>query len=100
MIDIRRLRDEPGYRAGIERKRVRAGLVDEVLALDERRRALGQDVDQLRARQNAASKEIGKAAPAEREAKIAVAGELKVELTAGEAVLRAAMGRRAGERSA
>ena len=26
MIDLRRLRDEPEYRAGIERKRVPAGL--------------------------------------------------------------------------
>src|SRR5207253_1697644 len=39
MIDVRRLRSEPEYRAGIERKRVAPGLIDEVLAADEARRA-------------------------------------------------------------
>ncbi len=34
VIDLKRLRDEPEYRRGIERKRVRAGLIDEVLAAD------------------------------------------------------------------
>ena len=29
MIDVRRLRDEPEYRRGIERKRVRDGLIEE-----------------------------------------------------------------------
>jgi len=88
VIDLKRLREEPAYRAGIERKRVRAGLVDEVLALDERRRAVAREVEELRARQNAASKEIGRAGPEEREAKIRAAGELKAELTAAEGVLR------------
>ena len=88
MIDLKRLRDDPEYRRGIERKRVREGLIDEVLALDERRRAVVQDVDGLRARQNAASKEIGRAAPDERPAKIAAAGALKEELSAREAELQ------------
>ena len=87
MIDLKRLRDEPGYRRGIERKRVAAGLVDQVLADDERARELRTRVEELRARQNAASKEIGQAAPDERAAKIAAAGELKAELTALEADL-------------
>src|SRR5207237_762374 len=38
MIDIRRLRSEPDYRAGIERKRDAPGLIDEVRAADETRR--------------------------------------------------------------
>jgi hypothetical protein len=33
VIDLKRLRDDPEYRRGIERKRVRADLVEEVLAL-------------------------------------------------------------------
>ncbi len=66
MIDLKRLRDEPEYRRGIERKRVREGLIDEVLAADAAHRVLVQEVESLRARQNAASKEIGKAAPDER----------------------------------
>ena len=87
MIDLKRLRDEPGYRDGIERKRVRAGLIDDVLAADANHRAVLTDVEELRARQNAASKEIGKAAPNERPAKIAAAGELKEVLAAREAEL-------------
>ena len=82
MIDLKRLRDEPGYRAGIERKRVAAGLIDDVLAADAVQRDLLRRVEELRARQNAASKEIGKAPPDERPAKIAAAGELKEELSA------------------
>ncbi len=84
MIDLKRLREEPEYRAGIERKRVRDGLIDEVLAADDARRALLGEVEELRARQNAASREIGKASPDERPAKIAAAGALKEELAARE----------------
>ena len=87
MIDLKRLRDEPDYRNGIERKRVRAGLIDDVLAADARHRSLLTDVEELRARQNAASKEIGKATPEERPEKIATAGELKEVLAAREAEL-------------
>jgi seryl-tRNA synthetase len=87
VIDIRRLRTEPDYRAGIERKRVAPGLIDEVLAADEARRAALGEVEELRARQNAASKEIGRAAPDERPAKIAAAAALKDELTAREPTL-------------
>jgi seryl-tRNA synthetase len=90
MIDLKRLREEPDYRAGIERKRVRDGLVDEVLAADDARRALLVEVEELRARQNAASKEIGQAAPDERPAKIAAAGALKENLAAREPQLVAA----------
>ena len=83
VIDLKRLRDEPEYRAGIERKRVRAGLIDDVLAADDERRALCSARSRSSgARQNAASKEIGKAAPDERPAKIADAGALKDELAA------------------
>ncbi len=93
MIDIRRLRTEPGYRAGIERKRVAEGLIDEVLAADEARRAALGEGEELRARQNAASKEIGRAAPAERPAKIAAAAALKDELAAREPMLAEAEAR-------
>jgi seryl-tRNA synthetase len=87
VIDLKRLRDEPEYRRGIERKRVRAGLVDEVLAADDVARDLRRRVEELRARQNAASKEIGQASPDERPAKIAAAGALKDELQALESEL-------------
>jgi seryl-tRNA synthetase len=90
VIDLRRLRDEPEYRAGIERKRVKEGLIDLVLRADEARRALVNEVDGLRARQNAASKEIGAAAAGDRPAKIEAAAGLKRELTAMERALQAA----------
>jgi seryl-tRNA synthetase len=87
VIDLRRLRDEPEYRAGIARKRVTAGLVDTVLEADVTRRDALALVEELRARQNAASKEIGRAPAEERPAKIAAAGVLKEELADAERVL-------------
>ena len=89
MIDLKLLRDEPEYRRGIERKRVRDGLIDEVLAADAEHRLLVQAVDALRARQNAASKEIGNAPLDERPAKIETAGRLKDELATQEKELQA-----------
>jgi seryl-tRNA synthetase len=87
MIDLRRLREEPEYRAGIERKRVRPGLLDELLAAYEQARELRVDVDALRAERNAASKAIGQAAPEARAEKIADAGELKERLDVLEVAL-------------
>jgi seryl-tRNA synthetase len=88
VIDLKRLRDEPEYRHGIERKSVREGLIDEVLEADGLHRALVQEVEALRARQNAASKAIGKAAPEERPAQIEAATALKDELAAQEKELQ------------
>ncbi|HEY5013456.1 MAG TPA: serine--tRNA ligase, partial [Acidimicrobiia bacterium] len=87
MIDLRRLREEPAYREGIERKRVRPGLLDELLELDGRFRAARQEAEALRARQNAASKAIGKAQPDERAERIEAAGRLKTELATAEGTL-------------
>ena len=87
MIDLRRLREEPDYRLGIERKRIAPGLLDELVAADDARRALLTEVEELRRRQNVASKEIGKAAPDERPVRIAAAAALKEELQAREQVL-------------
>jgi seryl-tRNA synthetase len=87
VIDLRRLREEPAYRVGIERKRVRDGLLDELLELDGRARVVRHDVEERRAQQNAASKAIGKAAPDERAERIEAAGRLKAELTEAEAAL-------------
>ena len=89
MIDLKRLREEPEYRRGIERKRVREGLIGEVLEADAAHRLLVQEVESLRARHNVASKEIGKAAPGERAEKIETAGRHKDELTAREKELQA-----------
>jgi seryl-tRNA synthetase len=84
VIDVKRLREEPEHRRGIERKRVDVGVLDRVLEADDARRALLAEVEELRARQNAASKEIGRAPAGERDAKIAAASSLKDELVAKE----------------
>ena len=81
MIDLKRLRDDDEYRRGIERKRARDGSIKGVLTLDETHRDLVRAVEEMRARQNAASKEIGRAAPEARQEKIVAAGELKLELS-------------------
>jgi seryl-tRNA synthetase len=87
VIHLKRLREEPEYRRGIERKQVADGLLDRVLEADDARRSLLAEVEELRARQNAASKEIGRAPAEEREAKIAAASALKDELAAKEPLL-------------
>jgi seryl-tRNA synthetase len=72
MHDLRDVRERPEwYRAGVARKGS-AG-VDEVLALDEERRRLLVEVEQLRHRRNVASKAIGEAKRAGRDAAEAVA---------------------------
>ncbi|MGH9024239.1 MAG: serine--tRNA ligase [Acidimicrobiia bacterium] len=87
MIDLRRLREDPAYRAGIVRKRAPAELVDSVLKADETRRLLLSEVQELRARQNAASRQIARATPKERPVHIEAAAEAKRELAARETAL-------------
>jgi seryl-tRNA synthetase len=82
VIDVRRLRDDAEYRRGAERKGADPAAIDTLLGAEERRRALLTEVEERRAEQNAASKEIGRATPEERPAKIAAAGALKEALAA------------------
>jgi seryl-tRNA synthetase len=93
VIDLKRLREDPEYRRGIERKRVAGGLIADVVRADDAHRALLNEVEELRARQNAASKEIGRAPADEREAKIAAASALKDDLAAKEPLLAEAEAR-------
>jgi len=90
VIDLARLRDDSEYRAGAERKGAGSALLDEVLAAEEARRGVRAEVEDLRARQNAASKEIGRAGADERPHRIAAATALKDELVAREPALAAA----------
>jgi seryl-tRNA synthetase len=83
VIDLRRLREEPAYRAGIERKRVAPGLIAEVLALDAEQRDQRRTVEDLRARQKMVSKEIGRD-PDRRDAKLAEASALKEQVQLAE----------------
>ena len=60
MLDIRLIRSEPdAVRAGLERRGSDVEVVDAVLALDEKQRAISAERDDVRARVNAASKQIG-----------------------------------------
>jgi seryl-tRNA synthetase len=93
VIDLKRLRDEPEYRRGVERKRVRDGLIDEVLDAYATESTVLKEAEHLRAEQNKASKEIGKAAPEERQAKIEAAAALKADVQAKEEALAVAEAR-------
>jgi seryl-tRNA synthetase len=80
VIDLRRLREEPEYRKGIERKRLRDGLIDDALTAYDAVLSLRPLVEEQRSAQNAASKEIGRASADERAEKIERAGAMKAEL--------------------
>ena len=90
MIDLRKLRDDEAYRQGAVNKGAAPHSIEQLLVLDSSRREVQLEVEELRAQANAASKAIGKADPAERESKIAAAGELKTSLQAKESVLATA----------
>ena len=94
MLDVKAIREDPApFRAGLGRRNL-GDAVDELLAADTRRRELTQRVDDLRAEQNRASKQIGKASGDEKQALIdevaTVSAELKrlePELAEAEAAL-------------
>ena len=90
MIDLKRLREDEQYRAGAVAKGSSASYLDEVIEISDRQRAAQAATETLRAESNAASKEIGRAAEDERQAKIDAAGELKARLNGAEAELAAA----------
>ena len=60
MLDLRRIREDPQpARDSLARRGVDPAILDEALELDERRRALLPELEELRARKNQASKRIG-----------------------------------------
>ena len=73
MLDIRLFREQPELiRQGLTRRHQDPAPVDRVIALDEERRELIQEVENLRAERNQGSKEIGRIQdPEQREEKIA-----------------------------
>jgi seryl-tRNA synthetase len=84
MLDVRAIRDDPErFRTALARRNL-AGAVDEVLAADERRRALTTRVDGLRAEQNKASKAIGRADGEEKQRLIDEVARVSAELKAME----------------
>ncbi|MEM9134348.1 MAG: serine--tRNA ligase [Actinomycetota bacterium] len=88
MIDVRLLRENDGYRQGAINKGASPELIDELLASDAAYREARTSTEALRAEVNSASKEIGRAAPDERQAKIEAAGELKSKLGGAEDELK------------
>ncbi len=90
MLDLNLIRREPEkVKEGLRKRGEDPAMVDEILALDQRRRALIQQVEQLRAERNRVSKQIPRIPdPAEREAKIQAMRELGERLKALEQELR------------
>ena len=80
MLDLKLIRQSPELvRAGARKKRIACD-VDRILELDEASRTVGRRVDELRARQKTAGKEMRGADPERREALLAEQKELKAEL--------------------
>ncbi len=72
MLDTALIREKPEQvRAALKSRQMEDTVVDDVLRLDERRRRLLTEVEQLKAQRNAASKEIGQLKdPAARQSRI------------------------------
>jgi seryl-tRNA synthetase len=72
MLDIRLIRENPDVvREALGKRQSDATVVDELILLDERRRTILSEVEELKAERNTVSKEIGKMKdPDERQAKI------------------------------
>ncbi len=86
MIDLRELRDDPDrFRASQRARGEDAGLVDQVLAADERRRSSAVRFDTLRAEQKSLGKLIPKAAGDEKAQLLRQANELAAAVKAADA---------------
>ena len=84
MLDLNLIREKPDLvRTALKNRQMDTSPVDEILRLDEKRRALLTQVEALKAERNAVSKEIGKSKDAaEREKKIAAMREVGDKITA------------------
>ena len=85
MLDLKLLRSEPERVKAALARRGAGGEVDELLALDARRRELLPTVEDAQAERNAASKRIGeiKREGGDATAEIAAVGELRQTIDAG-----------------
>ncbi|MEX2275014.1 MAG: serine--tRNA ligase [Actinomycetota bacterium] len=84
MLDLKAIRDDPEtFRSALARRGL-SDAVDELLTLDERRRALTTEVEALRAEQNKASKAIGGAEGEDKKVLISRAAEVSASLKAKE----------------
>jgi seryl-tRNA synthetase len=74
MLDLREIRDDPdAARAGLARRGADPAVLDEALALDDRRRAILPELEDLRRHKNEASKRIGELQRAGSDASDAIA---------------------------
>lgn len=86
MIDVRLLRDNPDLiRAAQERRGESAGLVDELIGADERRRSAIARFEALRGEQKSLGKLIPKASPEDKLALLAQTKELAAQVKAADA---------------
>jgi seryl-tRNA synthetase len=92
MLDLKLVREDPDRvkEALAKRGPDTAGLVDRLLELDARRRALVTEVDRLRAEQKRRGREVARATPGDREQVLAGLKELAARLDQAEARLREA----------
>ena len=90
MIDINLIREEPELvRQALRARQMDPGPVDQILDLDERRRAQIQEVETLKAERNTVSKEIGRMKDkAERDARIEAMREVGDRISALDEGLR------------
>lgn len=90
MLDLNLIREQPDIvRQALQARQMDPSPVDEVLALDARRRALLTEVEALKAERNAVSREIGRMKdPAERQAKIEAMRQVGERITALDEAVR------------
>jgi seryl-tRNA synthetase len=90
MLDINLVREDPeAVRAALKVRQMDPGIVDQAVALDERRRKMILEAEGLKAERNAASKEIGRMKdPAERQARIDAMREVGDQIAALDDTLR------------
>jgi seryl-tRNA synthetase len=90
MLDLNIIREQPELvRQALRNRQMETTPVERILALDEQRRTLIQEVETLKAERNAASKEIGRMKdPGERQAKIDAMRRVGDRITALDESLR------------
>ena len=91
MIDIKLIRDEPEkMREALQKRQMDPSVVDQIIALDEKRRDLIVNVEEMRSERNVVSKQIGQMKDkADRQSKIEAMRDLGEEIDAVDAALTA-----------
>lgn len=89
MLDIKLIREEPErVREALQKRHMSTSPVDKIIALDEKRRDLIQNVEDMRSERNTVSKEIGRMKDKDaREVKIEAMRDLRDEIDAVDAEL-------------